>query len=411
MNAASFSGLFSMFMSIFNLGASYLLFRKGKVDANILYLLIGITLTFISLTAPIQLHGNYITLFWASEAVLLYWLYQKSSIKIIRLSSLIIWLCMLFSLIIDIVKVYGLSVQPLAVIFNKGFLTLVYCSIASYLLFILRSKDAINKGGFFPGKTAFRIAALILLYTAGFFEIIYQFGQHYPQLQLAGLYLVFYTLLFILLIILITPLRPSVRLSEKMTSVLLAAGIILYLLQVGYSFHIQKELLEHTASNGHLVFHWLAAIVTAIIFYKLIQLYRNEWRLKTEWITWVICAAIIIFLSAETHLAANALFNSGVASLPKIQLVFIKAGWPILWGLSSFCFMWLGMRYKFRMLRIISLTLFTITLVKLFTYDIVNIPAGGKIAAFFSLGVLLLVVSFMYQRLKKIIIDEETTVQ
>jgi len=35
-------------------------------------------------------------------------------------------------------------------------------------------------------------------------------------------------------------------------------------------------------------------------------------------------------------------------------------------GLCSFTFMWLGMRYKFRPLRIVSLTLFSITLVKLF---------------------------------------------
>jgi hypothetical protein len=40
-------------------------------------------------------------------------------------------------------------------------------------------------------------------------------------------------------------------------------------------------------------------------------------------------------------------------------------------------------------------------------FDIRNIPVAGKIAAFFSLGVLLLVVSFMYQRLKKIIIEDE----
>jgi len=79
---------------------------------------------------------------------------------------------------------------------------------------------------------------------------------------------------------------------------------------------------------------------------------------------------------------------------------------PILWGLCSFAFMWLGMRHKFRPLRIVSLTLFSITLVKLFVYDIRNIPAGGKIAAFFCLGVLLLVVSFMYQRLKRIIIED-----
>jgi uncharacterized membrane protein len=69
--------------------------------------------------------------------------------------------------------------------------------------------------------------------------------------------------------------------------------------------------------------------------------------------------------------------------------------------------MWLGMKYRFRTLRIISLTLFTVTLVKLFSVDIRNIPPGGKIAAFILLGVLLLVVSFMYQRLKKIIIDDK----
>ena len=68
--------------------------------------------------------------------------------------------------------------------------------------------------------------------------------------------------------------------------------------------------------------------------------------------------------------------------------------------------MWLGMHFKFRPLRIISLNLFTLTLIKLFIYDIRNIPPGGKIAAFILLGVLLLTVSFMYQRLKKIIIDD-----
>jgi uncharacterized membrane protein len=69
--------------------------------------------------------------------------------------------------------------------------------------------------------------------------------------------------------------------------------------------------------------------------------------------------------------------------------------------------MWLGMKYKFRTLRIVSLTLFFIILGKLFLFDIRNIPVAGKIAAFFCLGILLLVVSFMYQRLKKIIIEDE----
>ena len=77
-----------------------------------------------------------------------------------------------------------------------------------------------------------------------------------------------------------------------------------------------------------------------------------------------------------------------------------------MWGLSSFIFIWLGMRYSFKTLRIIGLVLFGITLFKLFAVDIKNIPPGGKILAFILLGVVLLTVSFMYQRLKKLIIDD-----
>jgi uncharacterized membrane protein len=70
--------------------------------------------------------------------------------------------------------------------------------------------------------------------------------------------------------------------------------------------------------------------------------------------------------------------------------------------------MWLGMRYKLRVMRIVSLSLFSLTLLKLFLFDIVNIPVAGKIAAFFCLGVLLLIISFMYQKVKKIIVDDKT---
>jgi uncharacterized membrane protein len=64
------------------------------------------------------------------------------------------------------------------------------------------------------------------------------------------------------------------------------------------------------------------------------------------------------------------------------------------------------MHYGFKILRIIALVLFGITLLKLFAIDLKNISPGGKILAFILLGVLLLTVSFMYQRLKKLIIDD-----
>ncbi|MBI3483088.1 MAG: DUF2339 domain-containing protein, partial [Bacteroidetes bacterium] len=78
-----------------------------------------------------------------------------------------------------------------------------------------------------------------------------------------------------------------------------------------------------------------------------------------------------------------------------------------LWGLSSFILIAVGLKKKNKTLRIISLTMFLITLLKLFLIDIRGISEGGKIAAFISLGILLLIVSFMYQRLKKLLLADE----
>ena len=39
-------------------------------------------------------------------------------------------------------------------------------------------------------------------------------------------------------------------------------------------------------------------------------------------------------------------------------------------------------------------------------YDISNISEGGKIIAFIILGILLLIISFMYQKVKRLVIDE-----
>jgi len=122
---------------------------------------------------------------------------------------------------------------------------------------------------------------------------------------------------------------------------------------------------------------------------------------------WVISGAIVLFLSLEFCLLSEVIFYSKANTIDTIQTVYIKTALPVLWGVSSFILMWMGMRNKQKTLRIISLSLFLLTLLKLFLFDINNIPVAGKIAAFFCLGILLLIISFMYQKVKKIIVDDE----
>ena len=90
----------------------------------------------------------------------------------------------------------------------------------------------------------------------------------------------------------------------------------------------------------------------------------------------------------------------------KTQIV--KIGYPILWGICSFIFLIIGIRKEWKNIRIIALTLLGITIVKLFLYDIKNVSETGKIIAFILLGVLVLVISFVYQKIKKLVVDETT---
>jgi hypothetical protein len=92
------------------------------------------------------------------------------------------------------------------------------------------------------------------------------------------------------------------------------------------------------------------------------------------------------------------------ASLMKTQI--IKIGYPILWGIISFVLLILGIKRQNKQLRIIALSLLGLTTLKLFLYDIRNVSETGKIIAFILLGVLILIISFVYQKLKRLVTED-----
>ena len=409
--SGEYKGLFTALSGAFNLVVSWILFRKQNVDRNILYLLIGITVSFISLAAPVQLEGNNITLFWASESVLLYWLYKRSKINIVRLASLIVWVAMLISLLLDWGQFYFFDVKQGSVIFNKGFVTTIYAAFTSSLLFMLRKNHDDEKKDLIasiPIKNIFSIVGLILFYLAGALEINYQFAYYFPGSYIKLQYLFLYTYLFVIIFYLVVNRNQKLKIAFPIHLYMLIACLIVYLFSIQGNFHFLYQVLREQTYSIHLFAHWTSMIVLGMIYLIIVKTAKHlytESKILTV-ITWLLCGWVVIFLSSEVNLAVQSIYYSGAGSQAGINQAFIKSGLPILWGLCSFGFMWLGMKNKYRPLRIVSLVLFSITLVKLFAFDIRNISAGGKIAAFFCLGVLLLIISFMYQRLKKIIIED-----
>jgi uncharacterized membrane protein len=65
-----------------------------------------------------------------------------------------------------------------------------------------------------------------------------------------------------------------------------------------------------------------------------------------------------------------------------------------------------GMIKDIKDLRIISLALVFVTLGKLLLIDVWEMSQVGRVISFISLGLILLVVAFLYQKLKKIVMGE-----
>ena len=343
--------------------------------------------------------------------MLLYWLYLKSQIRIIGAASALIWIAMLISLLMDWVAVYAHVDSPLPVFFNKGLMTTLYSAMCCYGLFQLRKKPKAQAVIYSDGvaRYAAPIAGVLILLSGGALEIHYQFNFNYPGTDLFILYLALYGYALAFLTTMTGNRRKWFN-KDAYPGGLLLLCLIVYMVLIPNSFSIQADMLESARYHSHFIAHWGGDGLIVLMIVVLINLLKSG-KIKeaaTNPATpWLLCMVVVTFLSAEIHLLVNDLFFDKQHSLAEIQRIYHKTGLPILWGLCSFAFMWLGMHYKFKPLRIISLVLFSITLIKLFLFDIRNIPVAGKIAAFFCLGVLLLVVSFMYQRLKKIIIEDE----
>ncbi len=417
---ADYKGLFTASLGVINLVLGWIFFKQSKADRNFIYLIIAITVTYISLAGPVQLNGHYITLFWAAETVALLWLYQRSFIKLLKWASLLITVLMLISLFMDWAQVYGFNSpadMALPVIINKGFITGVVCAVAMLCVYTLLRKEADTY--YLPGFTNtftrqfYLTISIALLFIAGVLEVNWQFAAKMPGTGIQFIYLQLYVAAFAVIFIFICD-KLNIAISSIVRMVLPFVIFILYVLNAANIYVAEKAML--TSGNNKL--HFMAALASVIFIlvlaYSAIGYVRkNEgvFKKSMDLFAWVTTIALIILFSLEARNLFVWFYYYDAHSLEYAENLYSKAGLSIVWGLSSFITIWLGLNNKYKPLRIIGLVVFGVTLVKLFAFDIRNIPAGGKILAFILLGVVLLVVSFMYQRIKKLIIDDKSNPQ
>lgn len=403
-----FQGLFTAMVAVFNFIFAYVLHKNKYADRLLIYLLIGLVLSFLSLAAPIQLKGHYITLFWAAESVLLLYLYQRSALKLMKYASFIVMGLTAGSLIMDWFNVYGYHMELMTPVINRGFITnaAVIAALFIYRKLLAKEKDE-NFFGILPLphiQLLLNLALIVLIYATVQMEVFFQFHSRVPEIAGMMAHLVNYIAVSVLLYI-----TSKSHAMFRYTIFLFALiSLIVFINDNDTAVGFRNAWLTGQGQGNYFRSYFVIPPVVMVMQFMIWKYIKPLLQGKQVFLLQVLNTLVVLYtISALLDHAVVLIAMHPKADIDSIVHSNQKTGYSILWGVYAFVLMFLGLKWSDKNVRIIAIALFGVTILKLFLIDISTLSEGGKIAAFISLGVLLLIISFMYQRLKKIILDDK----
>ncbi len=429
----TYKGIFTASIAVFNLLVTYPLYKTGKIDKRLIFLLIAVVLTFLSLTAPVQLNGQYITIFWAIESVALLWLSQKTGIKLMRIFSMLVVVLAAGSLFMDWETIYfniylGGTSEHMDIIFNKGFITSISV-VASFIInsWLLKHDEKIkfihkiNPQGY---KTFIGLIILVFMYFAISLELTYHLNYYFERRDepVALFYSVFHYLYILGMMIWV------LKKHQKVMAIIMLAlsyiSIIVYMSFFNYSYgELVDDYLNKIVENSYMLYRLLATVFVALTAFATWFMFKkilDKKHIVTRMSLWLtIFITVFVFsvditnfmLVSEYSEFAKFTGESYISGFYELHSSITQSAhriaWPVLWGVSSFLLIILGLKLNIKDFRFIALALFFVTIVKLFAWDVWYMSQGGRVVAFISLGVLLLIVAFVYQKLKVLLFEKE----
>lgn len=435
----NYLGLFTLANALLHAAVAAVLYRKKLADKQLFYLIAGLVLVFITIAIPVQLNGNWVTLLWISEATLLFWIGRTKQVPVYEKIAYVLMLLAFLSLVEDWsqsnIRLYDtdfdVNVLMPTPFFNIGFLTGLVYAFASLLIaglffnkkwqpvFEDKSLAQLFLKGFIPGVLIFVFYNTFKLEIEGLCTNAYlqsgikkvmQPGK-LPELILNDdllhfqyLWVLNYSLLFIAIVLFVNHKWIRNSLLGDVFFGIASLTVLLFLIQGLFRLGLLKDsyiepLNDAVTTSFYISMRYVCYIFVALTFFASWQHIRQKsvrhlvrqffhlfvhlvivWVLSSEMITWLSIGG-----ATQTY----------------------KFGLSILWGVYALLLIGIGIWKKQQYLRIAGIVLFASTLIKLFVYDITELNSISKTVAFVSLGLLLLIISFLYNKYKHLITNDE----
>jgi len=430
-NFTHYLGLFTFLNALIHLVLSIIIYKQKLADRNLFYLYFGLFITFITIAIPVQLDGNWVSLLWACEGALLFWigrvkqvaLYEKLSYPLIILSILSIshdWLQYSFS---------AISVP----ILNIGFLSAVI--VFSSLLFIIYLNNKYQAVLTISRDEAYMtfvniivpVFFMLVLYFAFRMEINKYWTAEYlnSAIQLPNsadgfkmlehdenivryneIVLLNFTLLFLAAINVFGNkifknqflALPAILLSGIAICVFLTNGLYIFS-ELRTNFLHQKATDIFQLTGWSIGIRYLSIIFVILLMFSAaktvrLQIYDSYLNKNLHKIYECFVAITILWLMSSEVI--ECLHWNGYPNHYKI-------GISILWAVFALAVAVIGIWKKKAHLRWSAIILFGITIAKVMLYDIADMTSISKTIIMILLGLLLLIFSFLYNKYKSFI--------
>lgn len=426
-------GLFTLGNAFIHFIVSVIIYRQKLADKNLFYLVAGLVLVFITIAIPVQLDGSWVTLLWAGEAALLFWIGRKKNISIYEKLSYYLMILAFLSIAEDWMNFYYAynyinSKKIMTPLLNIHFLTsFLFISAFGFINYINRkyiNTDFSVKGIYSYLNYLIPAIFLFTLYYAFRLEISHYWNQlhyssaievnstefigsyrNYDLLAFKSIWIINYSLLFLAALILINTYKiksqelgfVNLILSLITIFVFLTQGLlVLSELRESYLNQTLAEFFDHGVFNiGIRYISYGCLIILFISSYKYLQQKFQE-RDYSIYFDLILHGSILWIASSELINWMN--ISQSAQSY--------KLGLSILWGLYCLFLIAFGIWKNKKHLRIGGIIMFSVTLIKLFFYDIAHLDTIAKTVVFVSLGILLLIISFLYNKYKLLISDD-----
>jgi uncharacterized membrane protein len=215
-----------------------------------------------------------------------------------------------------------------------------------------------------------------------------------------------YTLLFFSVLSFVNILKLKNRILGQINLVLNVFAVVLFLTTGLFALgalrdtYLSQSLSEYFYRGVFTIgIRYFSFVFVAVILYALDFYLRQEFPAKENRMGFDLFLHITVLTIAGNELI-NWMDLSGSEQSYKLGL-------SILFGVYALLLILLGIRKKKLHLRIGAIVLFSLTLLKLFLYDLRFLDTISKTIVFVVLGVLLLVISFLYNKYRKVIFEDK----